>query len=116
MSSSVIALIIAALVAAVVVRRKVGDPQNPFGIWLRKNLAPRMAAAAKVVAYLTLAVWILIFFLAPEEDRGSVGELMKSFRNAIGLEETKNPNRESVPPPFRIPEPGERAKPEPAKR
>jgi len=116
LSLSVVALILAAMVAAIVVRRKVGDPQNPFGLWCRKNLGPRMAMAARVVAYLTLAVWILIFFLAPKEDRGSVGDLMKSFRAAIGMEATKNPDQKPVPPPFRIPGPDETAKPAPGQR
>ena len=120
MSSSFIALILAAMVAAVVIRRKMKEPENVFGQWCAKNIRPRMAVAAKVVAYLTLAAWILIFLFAPKDERGSIGELMKSFRNAFGLEETKAPGQPSpdsptIPPPFRIPGPGETAKPNPAR-
>ena len=113
MSSTFVALIIAAIVAAVVLRRWVGEPENRFGQWCAKTLKPRMMIAAKVVAYLTLAAWILIFLFAPKDDRGSVGELMKSFRNALGLE--KMSASPPIPPPFRIPGPGETAKPVPGR-
>lgn len=115
MSSSLVALIIAAMVAAIVIRRRMKDPQNPLGIWLVKNLRSRMAFAAKVVAYLTLAAWILIFAFAPKDDRGSVAKLMQSFRNAMGLGETNSPVPPSIPPPFRIPGPEETAKPVPGR-
>ena len=69
-------LIIAAMGAAIVFRRRMKDPQNPLGVWLAENLRPRMAFAAKVGAYLTLAVWILIFAFAPKDERGSFGDLM----------------------------------------
>ena len=75
----------------------------------QETVKPGMVVAAKVVAYLTLALWILIFAFAPKDDRGSVGELLQSFRKAIGLEETQA--SPPIPPPFRIPGPGETAKP-----
>ena len=102
-------LIIAAMVAAIVFRRRMKDPQNPLGVWLSENLRSRMAFAAKMVAYLTLAAWILIFAFAPKDERGSVDDLLQSFRKAIGLEETQA--SPPIPPPFRIPGPGETAKP-----
>jgi len=113
LSSTFVALIIAAMVAAIVLRRKMKEPENAFGQWCAKTLKSRMAVAAKVVAYLTLAAWILIFLFAPKDDRGSVGDLMKSFRNAFGLE--KPPAYSPIPPPFRIPGPGETAKPVPGR-
>ena len=113
MSSTFIALILAAMVAAVAIRRRMKDPHNAFGQWCANILKPGMVVAAKVVAYLTLALWILIFAFAPKDDRGSVGELLQSFRKAIGLEETKTPPSPSIPPPFRIPGPEETAKPVP---
>jgi hypothetical protein len=110
-SSSLFALIIVAMVAAIVVRRKMADPESTFGQWCAKTLKPRMAQAARWVAYLTLAAWILIFAFAPESDRGSVGDVLQSFRKAIGLEATKDPDARPIPPPFRIPGPEETAKP-----
>ena len=115
MSWLVPTLIVAAMVAAIVFRRRMKDPQNPLGVWLAENLRPRMAFAAKVVAYLTLAVWILIFAFAPKDERGSVDDLLQSFRKAIGLVETKTPTSPSIPPPFRIPGPEETAEPVPGR-
>ena len=109
MSSTFIALILAAMVAAVAILRRMKDPHNAFGQWCANILKPGMVVAAKVVAYLTLALWILIFAFAPKDDRGSVGELLQSFRKAIGLEETQA--SPPIPPPFRIPGPGETVKP-----
>lgn len=111
MSSLFFVLVFAAIVAAIVIRRKVNEPHSPLGTWLSKNLQPRMALAARVVAYLTLAAWFLIFAFTPKEDGGTVGELMQSFRTAIGLEKTKSSDVPSIPPPFRIPGPEETAKP-----
>ena len=105
---------LALVAAAIVVRRKVNDPANSFGLWFERTMRPRMARAAKVVAYLTLAVWFLIFAFAPKDERGSFGDLMKDFRTAIGLEGgregTKIPAPPSIPPPFRIPGPKETSK------
>ncbi len=115
-------LIFAALIAAaVVIRRKVNEPGNSFGLWFERTMRPRMARAAKAVAYLTLAAWILIFALAPKDERGSFGDLMQNFRQAIGLE--SGPEGEKTPappsagsPPFRIPGPGETSKQAPGRR
>ena len=106
---------LALVAAAIVVRRKVNDPANSFGLWFERTMRPRMARAAKVVAYLTLAVWFLIFAFAPKDERGSVDDLLQSFRKAIGLVETKTPTSPSIPPPFRIPGPEETAEPVPGR-
>ncbi len=119
---------LAVVAAAIVIRRKVNEPENPFGLWFKRTMRPRMALAAKVVAYLTLAAWVLIFAFAPKDERGSYGDLMKSFRTAIGLERgpekglegTKAPGSPSIPPPirapFRIPGPGETSKQAPGRQ
>lgn len=110
---------LALVAAAIVIRRKVNDPENSFGLWFERTMRPRMARAAKVVAYLTLAVWFLIFAFAPKDERGSFGDLMQDFRTAIGLEGQKTPAPPSadpssspppIPPPFRIPGPNETSK------
>lgn len=98
--------------AAIVIRRKVNEPGNTFGLWFERTMRPRMVVAAKVVAYLTLAAWVLIFAFAPKDEHGSFGDLMKSFRTAIGLEGKKTPappsagpssSPPSIPPPIRAP-------------
>ena len=109
--------------AAIVIRRKVNDPANPFGLWFERNMRSRMAQAAKVVAYLTLAAWFLVYLVAPKEERGSFGDLMQGFRKAIGLEGglegKKTPDQPSADPlsahpstraPFRKPGPEETSK------
>jgi len=121
-----LAVFLVVVAAAVAVRRKIKDPASPLGQWCVKNLRPRMARAAKGVAYLTLAAWVLIYLFAPKEERGSFGDLVRDFQKAIGLEGglegKKTPDQPSPdppslpPPPFRIPGPEETAKPGPARR
>ncbi len=117
---------LALVAAAIVIRRRVNDPANPFGLWFKRNMRPRMVQAAKVVAYLTLAAWFLVYLVAPKEERGSFGDLMQGFRKAIGLEREKTPDQPSAAPsapssappstppstraPFRIPGPEETSK------
>lgn len=111
-------LVFGALVAAaIVIRRKVNEPGNAFGLWFERTLRPRMVVAAKAVAYLTLAAWVLIFAFTPKDERGGFGDLMKNFRTAIGLEGKKTPAPPFAdPPPFRIPGPGETSKQAPGRR
>lgn len=123
---------LALVAAAIVIRRKVNDPANPFGLWFERTMRPRMVVAAKAVAYLTLAAWVLIFAFAPEDERGGFGDLMKNFRTAIGLEgglegektsaSPADPSSSppSIPPPIRaplrIPGPEETSKQVPGRR
>ncbi len=119
---------LAFVTAAIVIRRKVNEPGNSFGLWFERTMRPRMAQAAKGVAFLTLAAWILIFAFAPKDERGSFGDLMQGFRKAVGLEGRETPGRPSaepsapsssppsIPPPFRIPGPGETSKQAPGRR
>ena len=107
--------------AAVVIRRKVNEPANPFGRWFERKMRSRMAQAAKVVAYLTLAAWFLVYLVAPKDERGSFGDLVQGFRKAIGLEGglegKQTPDQPSTgPPPFRIPGPEETSKSVPGRR
>ncbi len=110
---------LAVIAAAIVIRRKVNDPKNSFGLWFERTMRPRMARAAKVVAYLTLAAWFVVYLVAPKEERGGFGDLMQDFRTAIGLEGKKTPDQPSAdspsthPPiraPLRIPGPKETSK------
>ncbi len=110
---------LAIVAAAVVIRRRVNDPANPFGLWFERNMRSRMGQAAKVVAYLTLAAWFLVYLVAPKEERGSFGDLMQGFRKAIGLEGEETPAPPSADPssahsstraPVRIPDPEETSK------
>ncbi len=102
---------LAVVAAAIVYRRRVNEPGNAFGLWFERTMRPRMARAAKVVAYLTLAAWVLIFAFAPKDERGSFGDLVQGFRKAIGLEGRETPGQPSAgPPALRIPGPGETSK------
>ncbi len=117
-------IFLALVAAAIVIRRRVNEPGNSFGLWFERTMRPRMAQAAKGVAYLTLAAWILIFAFAPKDQRGSFGDLMQGFRQAIGLERNKTPASPAdpssspppIPPPFRIPGPGETSKQAPGRQ
>ena len=138
---SLFLVFVALVVAAIVIRRKVNEPGNAFGLWFERNMRPRMVVAAKVVAYLTLVAWFLIYLVAPKEERGSFGDLMQDFRQAVGLEDGLEGKKTPAPPsasplsappaipsstssstssstgaPFRIPGPKETSKQVPGRR
>ncbi|MBC8337813.1 MAG: hypothetical protein ISR51_06585 [Rhodospirillales bacterium] len=113
------ALIGALFVAIFVVRRKMKDSESPFGLWCVKHLKPLMAKATTAFFILTLAAWILIFLVTPKEERGGFQDVVRDFQKAIGLKteeagDQTPSGKPSFPPPFRIPGPGETAKPIPA--
>jgi hypothetical protein len=95
---SLFLVFVALVAAAIVIRRKVNEPGNAFGLWFERNMRPRMVVAAKVVAYLTLVAWFLIYLVAPKEERGSFGDLMQDFRQAVGLEGGLEGKKTPAPP------------------
>ncbi len=77
--------VLAALIpAAVLIRREMHDPDSGFGQWYQARVHPRLTRALKAFLYLTVAIWFIIYLSAPEEDRGSLGDLFKGLFQSFG--------------------------------
>jgi len=80
----ILALFVAALAAAVRARRAVRDPANRFGRWLRANVRPWVKDAAMAVFIVTVAGWVILNVMAPEEGRKELGQIFKEFWAPVG--------------------------------
>ena len=78
------AVIGALMAAAIVIRRKVNDPDNAFGQWYRARLHPRLIQAGKGVVVLTVVVWLVIYLSAPEGEPSTLGDLFKGIFPSSG--------------------------------
>ncbi|MCZ6607238.1 MAG: hypothetical protein O7A64_06180 [Alphaproteobacteria bacterium] len=72
------------MAGAIVIRRKVNDPDNAFGQWYKARVHPRMMQAGKVAVVLTVAVWLIIYLGAPEGDPSGLGDLFKGIFQSFG--------------------------------
>ena len=83
-------VLMAALVAAaVVIRRKVRDPENPFGRWFQSRVKPRLPGLATAFSLATLLLWAAIYVTASEEDRGNLTKTFKGWFKSVGEGEDK---------------------------
>ena len=72
--------ILAALIpAAVLIRRKIKDPETPLGRWFEERFGPLWKDAVVWVSILTLVAWAAVYALAPEKDRANLGQFLKSY-------------------------------------
>ncbi|MCH8237267.1 MAG: hypothetical protein IIC06_03740 [Proteobacteria bacterium] len=78
------AVIAGLMAAAIVIRRKVNDPDNAFGQWYRAHVHHKLAQAGKVVMFLTVAVWFIIYLSAPEGEPSTLGDLFKGIFPSYG--------------------------------
>lgn len=77
-------VLMAALVAAaVVIRRKVRDPENPFGRWFQSRVKPRLPGLATAFSLATLLLWAAIYVTASEEDRGNLTKTFKGWFKSV---------------------------------
>ena len=72
------------MAAAIVIRRKVNDPDNVFGQWYRARLHPRLMQAGKLAMVLTVVVWLIIYLNAPEGEPSTLGDLFKGLFQSFG--------------------------------
>ncbi len=78
------AVIGALMAAAIVIRRKVNDPDNAFGQWYRVRVHPRLMQAGKVAMVLTVLVWLIIYLSAPEGEPSTLGDLFRGIFPSSG--------------------------------
>lgn len=78
------AVIGALMAAAIVIRRKVNDPDNAFGQWFKARVQPRIMQAGKVVMFLTVVVWFIIYLNAPEGEPSTLGDLFREIFPSSG--------------------------------
>ncbi len=84
-------VLMAALVAAaVVIRRKARDPENPIGRWFQSRVKPRLPGLATAFSLATLLIWAAIYVTASEEDRGNLTKSFKGWFKSVGEDEQKD--------------------------
>ncbi len=77
-------VLMAALVAvAVVIRRKVRDPEDPFGRWFQCRVKPRLPGLATAFSLATLLIWAAVYVTASEEDRGNLTKTFKGWFKSV---------------------------------
>ncbi len=77
-------MMVAMVAAAVVIRRKVRDPENPFGRWFQTRVKPRLPGLATAFSLATLLIWAAIYVTASEEDRGNLTKSFKGWFQSVG--------------------------------
>ena len=69
---------------AILIRRKMNDPDNAFGQWYQARVHSRVMQAGKVIMVLTVVVWFIIYLNAPKEDPSTLGDLFKGISQSFG--------------------------------
>ena len=76
-----LAMMAALVAAAVVIRRKLRDSENPFGRWFQSRVKPRLPGLATAFSLATLLIWAAIYVTASPEDRGNLTKTFKGWFN-----------------------------------
>lgn len=80
----IFAVLVALMAAAIKIRRKINEPDSAFGRWYRERVGPKLAQAGKVVMFLTVILWFVIYLAAPEENRGNLSGLFRGLFQSFG--------------------------------
>lgn len=87
-----LALMAAMVAAAVVIRRKARDPEDPFGRWFQSRVKPRLPGLAMAFSLATLLIWAAIFIAADPEDRRNLNKTFKGwFKSGAEVEQRDGP-------------------------
>jgi len=81
----------AAMVAAVVFRRALADPESDFAKWFEARARPKLKDLVTLVFLATFLLWAAVYVTAPNEARDDLGEAMKTLWDSIGGEKTDKP-------------------------
>lgn len=80
----IFAVLAALMAAAIKIRREVNKPDSAFGRWYRDRVGPRLARAGKIVMFLTVVLWFVVYVTAPEGDRGDLSGLFRGLFQSFG--------------------------------
>ena len=85
-------LMVVFVAAAVVIRRKARDPENPFGRWFQTRVKPRFPGLVTAFSLATLLIWAAIFIAADPEDRRNLNKTFKGwFKSGAEVEQRDGP-------------------------
>ena len=79
-----LALMAALVAAAVVIRRKARDPENPFGRWFQNHVKRRLPGLATAFSVATLLIWAAVYVTASPEARGNLTKTFKGWFKSDG--------------------------------
>ena len=84
-----LALMAALVVAGVIIRRKVRNPEDPFGRWFQSRVQARLPGLLTGFFLATFLVWAAVYVTASEEDRGNLTQAFKGWFKSVGEGEDK---------------------------
>ena len=84
-----LALMAALVVAGVIIRRKVRNPEDPFGRWFQSRVQPRLPGLLTGFFLATFLVWVAVYVTASEKDRGNLTQAFKGWFKSDGEGEDK---------------------------
>ncbi|MEE8352761.1 MAG: hypothetical protein V3R37_11295 [Rhodospirillales bacterium] len=76
-------LLLGVVVGAVVVRRKIRDPQSTLGHWYKEKIKPREKEITTWFFVATMLIWAVIYVAASKEDHDNSDRALKVFKETI---------------------------------
>ena len=78
MDSPIFIIFLALIAAAVVLRRRINDPDSPIGRWWERSIQSRWEHSVqswfnlgfKIFLFLTAILWLTIYLSAPDDNKG----------------------------------------------
>jgi len=83
MNGLALILLLGAIVGAVVVRRKIRDPESTLGRWYKDRIKPREKEIATWFFVATLLIWAGIYVAASKQDRDNSDRALKVFKESV---------------------------------
>lgn len=88
MNGLVFVFLVAGIVGAVVLRRRLRDPESMLGRWYQERIKPRQRIFTTWFFLGTLVLWAVLFFAASEEDQAKSTRALKTFGKAFTAPKT----------------------------
>jgi len=83
MNGLALVFLFAVIIGAVVVRRKIRDPESTLGRWYHDRIKPREKEIATWFFVATLLIWAGIYVAASKQDRDNSDRNLKVFKESI---------------------------------
>jgi len=83
MNGLALVFLFAVIIGAVVVRRKIRDPESTLGRWYHDRFKPREKEIATWFFVATLLIWAGIYVAASKQDRDNSDRNLKVFKESI---------------------------------
>ena len=83
MNGLALVFLIAVIIGALVLRRKIRDPESTPGRWYKERIKPAEKEIATWFFVATLVLWAALFVGASKEDREKSDQALKGFKESF---------------------------------